>query len=118
VKCTVCRVRPQFANGICRTCEGRIRRDRLHAEANGISLDVFRAPGQPERIESTLTLARVVDILDAASRNGGEFTVTQISDTCLLERVTDSTSGTSLFRISCCSETELREALEETPPSS
>jgi hypothetical protein len=95
-----------------------MRSDKSAAKAAGLTLDVFQEPAPAPQLTSTLTLGRVVDILDAASRNGAEFTVTQISDTCLLERVTDSTSGTSLFRISCCSVGELREALEEVSPNS
>ena len=122
VRCPVCKIRMvRDGDILCKTCQKRMECDREEARRLGIGLEVFdHATGAVPKVapceilEPMLTLGRVVDILEAASRNGGTFTTTQISSTCFLERIVDPTSGASLFRISCCSEDELRDALSIT----
>jgi len=89
-----------------------MRRDQHAARAAGLALDVFQEPTQTQPLASTLTLGRVVDILDAASRDGGSLVVHNISETVLFMRAHDPASGTDLVILSCSSVDEFREALK------
>lgn len=112
MRCTICQIRPPCANGVCKVCEGRMRRDQHAARAAGLALDVFQAPTPAQPLASTLTPGRVHDLVLSACQNGGSFEVHNISENVLMERIRDPASGTDLVILSCTSVDELREALK------
>lgn len=112
MKCTICQIRPPWAKGVCKVCDGRMRRDTEAARTAGIKLDVFQEPAAARPLASTLTPGRVHDLVLSACQNGGSFEVHTISENVLLERIKDPASGTDLVILSCTCVDELREALK------